>query len=78
MSRTFLSIPLPTERRSIPPHAPLSIHYSMSSGVPSRSSAVLNVVTEYLLYKHVSTNADARDDVPNFDERVPPELSLEV
>lgn len=41
-------------------------------------AAVLQVVVEYLMFRHQVMNAGPKDDVPEFLERIPAELSLEV
>lgn len=40
--------------------------------------AVVEKVLEYLTYKKIYENAAAREDIPDFKERVLPEVALEL
>ena len=39
---------------------------------------VLEKVCEYLLFKQRYENADGKEVVPDFQERIPPEIALEL
>ncbi|KZW01089.1 POZ domain-containing protein [Exidia glandulosa HHB12029] len=41
-------------------------------------AAVLQIVCEYLMYRYQVNTSGSKDEVPDFLERIPPELSLEV
>ena len=44
----------------------------------SSSGAIVEKVVEYLAHKAQYQNAGVKDDVPDFSERIPPELALEL
>lgn len=35
-------------------------------------------LSEYMQYKHTYTNAPAKQDTPDFQDRIPPEIALEL
>ena len=41
-------------------------------------AAIVEKFTEFLAFKDVYRNAGPKDDVPDFLERLPPELALEL
>ena len=43
-----------------------------------RSAAVVEKVLEYLAFKKQYENAGPRDEIPDFQERIPPEVALEL
>ncbi|CCA68351.1 hypothetical protein PIIN_02217 [Serendipita indica DSM 11827] len=47
--------------------------------VDSRAVAIIvEKVMEYLSHKHLYGKADAREEIPDFQERIPPDIALEL
>jgi transcription elongation factor B subunit 1 len=40
--------------------------------------AVVEKICEYLIHKNTYEHAGAKDDVPEFSNRIPPEMALEL
>lgn len=48
------------------------LNYTVNRGI------VVEKLCEYLQYKHTYENAPVKEDVPEFTERIPPEVALEL
>ncbi|KAI0036337.1 hypothetical protein K488DRAFT_15375, partial [Vararia minispora EC-137] len=53
-------------------------HASYASSDLGRRPIVTETVVEYLAYKTTYENAEAKEKIPDFYERIPPEIALEL
>ena len=67
-----------SRRRKVPPSIPPSFRLRFSSLNVSLRAAVTEKFVEFLAYKTTYENAQSTEEIPDFSERIAPEIALEL